>query len=165
MKDASAAIYGARAAGGVIVVTTKRPKGAAKFSLNYNNNFAFGTAVNLPKQAPLMDYLQAYLDCGYSDAYWSLGSPSVSKWMEYLSEYQKNPSAFNTVGDGIYMDESGVPYYLNEKDLYKNFMETSFQMTHNISASGGTDNCVIVFRVDILRMTVYWCPIVISLNV
>ena len=140
LKDAaSAAIYGARAAGGVIVVTTKRPKGAAKFSLNYNNNFAFGTAVNLPKQAPLMDYLQAYLDCGYSDAYWSLGSPSVSKWMEYLSEYQKNPSAFNTVGDGIYMDESGVPYYLNEKDLYKNFMETSFQMTHNISASGGTD--------------------------
>ena len=32
LKDAaSAAIYGARAAGGVIVVTTKRPKGAAKF--------------------------------------------------------------------------------------------------------------------------------------
>lgn len=138
LKDAaSAAIYGARAAGGVILVTTKRPKGLP--DLNYNNNFAFGKAVNLPKQAPLMDYLQAYLDCGYSDAYWSLGSPSVSKWMEYLTAYQKDPSSFNTVGDGIYVDESGVPYYLNEKDLYKNFMETSFQMTHNISASGGTD--------------------------
>ena len=61
------------------------------------------------------------------------------KWMEYLTAYQKDPSSFNTVGDGIYVDESGVPYYLNEKDLYKNFMETSFQMTHNISASGGTD--------------------------
>ena len=140
LKDAaSAAIYGSRAAGGVILVTTKRPKGASRFELNYNNNFAFGKAVNLPKQAPLMDYLQAYLDCGYSDAYWSLGSPSVSKWMEYLTAYQKDPSSFNTVGDGIYVDESGVPYYLNEKDLYKNFMETSFQMTHNISASGGTD--------------------------
>lgn len=140
LKDAaSAAIYGARAAGGVILVTTKRPKGASRFELNYNNNFAFGKAVNLPKQAPLMEYLQAYLDCGYSDAYWSLGSPSVSKWMEYLTAYQKDPSSFNTVGDGIYVDESGVPYYLNEKDLYKNFMETSFQMTHNISASGGTD--------------------------
>lgn len=140
LKDAaSAAIYGARAAGGVILVTTKRPKGASRFELNYNNNFAFGKAVNLPKQAPLMDYLQAYLDCEYSDAYWSLGSPSVSKWMEYLTAYQKDPSSFNTVGDGIYVDESGVPYYLNEKDLYKNFMETSFQMTHNISASGGTD--------------------------
>lgn len=140
LKDAaSAAIYGARAAGGVILVTTKRPKGASRFELNYNNNFAFGKAVNLPKSSPLMDYLQAYLDCGYSDAYWSLGSPSVSKWMEYLTAYQKDPSSFNTVGDGIYVDESGVPYYLNEKDLYKNFMETSFQMTHNISASGGTD--------------------------
>lgn len=140
LKDAaSAAIYGARAAGGVILVTTKRPQSASRFELNYNNNFAFGKAVNLPKQAPLMDYLQAYLDCGYSDAYWSLGSPSVSKWMEYLAAYQKDPSAFNTIGDGIYVDESGVPYYLNEKDLYKNFMETSFQMTHNISASGGTD--------------------------
>ena len=95
LKDAaSAAIYGARAAGGVILVTTKRPKGASRFELNYNNNFAFGKAVNLPKQAPLMDYLQAYLDCGYSDAYWSLGSPSVSKWMEYLTAYQKDPSSF-----------------------------------------------------------------------
>ena len=113
LKDAaSAAIYGARAAGGVILVTTKRPKGASRFELNYNNNFAFGKAVNLPKQAPLM---------------------------EYLTAYQKDHSSFNTVGDGIYVDESGVPYYLNEKDLYKNFMETSFQMTHNISASGGTD--------------------------
>ena len=120
LKDAaSAAIYGARAAGGVILVTTKRPKGASRFELNYNNNFAFGKAVNLPKQAPLMDYLQAYLDCGYSDAYWSLGSPSVSKWMEYLTAYQKDPSSFNTVGDGIYVDESGVPYYLNEKRIYE----------------------------------------------
>ena len=39
LKDAaSAAIYGARAAGGVILVTTKRPKGASRFELNYNNN-------------------------------------------------------------------------------------------------------------------------------
>ena len=154
LKDAaSAAIYGARAAGGVILVTTKRPKGASRFELNYNNNFAFGKAVNLPKQAPLMDYLQAYLDCGYSDAYWSLGSPSVSKWMEYLTAYQKDPSSFNTVGDGIYVDESGVPYYLNEKDLYKNFMETSFQMTHNISYNSN-DGVLISDRDKFERMNV-----------
>ena len=28
---------------------------------------------------------------------------------------------------------------MNEKDLVKNMLETSFQMTHNISATGGTD--------------------------
>ena len=53
LKDAaSAAIYGARAAGGVILITTKRPKGGTSFQLNYNNNFAFSNAINLPKQAP-----------------------------------------------------------------------------------------------------------------
>ena len=28
---------------------------------------------------------------------------------------------------------------MNEHDPYKNFMETSFQMNHNLSVSGGTD--------------------------
>lgn len=140
LKDAaSTAIYGARAAGGVILVTTKQPKNKEGFTLNYNNNFAFGTAMNLPKQAPLGDYLNTYGDAGFGDTYWTYGAPSVSKWQEYLAEYKKNPSSFNTVGDGIYLDPEGKMYFLNEHDPYKSFMETSFQQTHNISISGGTD--------------------------
>jgi TonB-linked SusC/RagA family outer membrane protein len=139
LKDAaSAAIYGARAAGGVILVTTKRPKGATTFQLNYNNNFAFANSINLPKQAPLMDYLQAYSDAA-GDQFWTMGSPSVQKWMGYLEQYRNNPSSLNTVGDGIFKDTDGAVYYLNEKDLVKNMMETSFQQTHNLSATGGTD--------------------------
>ncbi|MFV0546186.1 MAG: TonB-dependent receptor [Bacteroides sp.] len=139
MKDAaSAAIFGARAAGGVILVTTKRPKGATNFQLNYNNNFGFGNAVNLPKQAPLADYLRAYSDAA-GDQFWSMGSPSINKWLNYLDEYKKDPSKFNTVGDGIFKDTDGAVYYLNEKDLVGNMITNSFQMTHNISASGGTE--------------------------
>lgn len=139
LKDAaSAAIYGARAAGGVILITTKRPKGGTTFQLNYNNNFGFGRAMNLPKQAPLTEYLQAYSDAA-GDQFWTKGTPSVSKWMQYLGEYRKDPSAFNTVGDGIYKDSDGGIYYLNEKDLVDNFLTNSFQMTHNISATGGTE--------------------------
>lgn len=139
LKDAaSTAIYGARAAGGVILITTKRPKNETRFQINYNNNFGFGNAVNLPQQAPLMDFLQAYKDAA-GDQYWSIGSPSVTKWMQYLTEYKNDPGKFDTVGDGIYQDADGGVYYLNEKDLTKNFMTNSFQMTHNISASGGTD--------------------------
>lgn len=139
LKDAaSAAIYGARASGGVILITTKRPKGAANFQLNYNNNFAFANAINLPKQAPLMDYLQAYSDTG-NDQFWTPGTPSVSRWMEVLKQYRQNPSSVQTIGDGIYKDDDGSLYYLNDKDLVGNMLETSFQMTHNISASGGTD--------------------------
>ena len=41
LKDASAAIYGARAANGVILVTTKQgEKGAPKFNFNYNQGFS-----------------------------------------------------------------------------------------------------------------------------
>ena len=139
LKDAaSAAIYGARAAGGVILVTTKRPKGATTFQLNYNNNFAFANAINLPQQAPLMDYLQAYSDAA-GDQFWTMGSPSIKKWMGYLDQYRKDPSSIKTVGDGIYKDADGGIYYLNEKDLVGNMLETSFQQTHNISVNGGTD--------------------------
>lgn len=108
LKDAaSAAIYGARAAGGVILVTTKRPKGETSFQLNYNNNFAFATAMNLPEQAPLMEYLQAYSDAA-GDQFWTMGSPSVSKWMGYLEQYRNNPSSIPTVGDGIFKDTDGA---------------------------------------------------------
>ena len=139
LKDAaSAAIYGARAAGGVILVTTKRPKGETRFSLNYNNNFAFASAMNLPKQTSLMDYLQAYKEAE-GDQYWSIGAPSVTRWMELLTQYRKDPSSLNVQGDGIYKDTDGALYFLNEKDLVKNMLETSFQQTHNLSVSGGSE--------------------------
>lgn len=46
LKDASAAIYGSRAANGVILVTTKRgKKGAPKFNLNVNAGFSAPTRI------------------------------------------------------------------------------------------------------------------------
>lgn len=139
LKDAaSTAIYGARAAGGVIIITTKQPKKGEKFSLNYNNNIGFETAINLPQQASLDDYFKMYLEAGFSDSYWA-GKQNVAKWKQYLQEYKANPGAFNIVNDGLYKGDDGNVYYLNEKDPYKAFMESSFVMNHNLSASGGTD--------------------------
>lgn len=141
MKDAaSSAIYGARAAGGVILITTKRPQKAERFTLNYNNNFAFANAINLPKQADLMDYFDAYIEATGNDTYWTLGAPSVSKWKELLTQYRNDPSSVPVQGDGIYRDETtGALYFLNENDLVKDILETSFQQTHNLSISGGTE--------------------------
>lgn len=139
LKDAaSSAIYGARAANGVILVATKRPMKQTQFQLNYNNNFGFERSINLPKQAPLKDYFQAYLDAGFNNAYWA-NTQDVTKWMQYLQEYKANPSAFETMGDGIYVDDTGIPYYLNEKNLAENILSTGFYSGHNISASGGTE--------------------------
>ena len=139
LKDAaSTAIYGARAAGGVILVTTKRPDKGTRFQLNYNNNFAFSSAMNLPKQAPLRTYLEASRESSGND-YFSYGTPKINRWLELLDQYQANPSSVPTQGDGIFRDSDGALYYLNEKDLVKNMLETSFKQTHNLSVSGGTD--------------------------
>lgn len=139
LKDAaSSAIYGARAAAGVILITTKKAKKGEKFNLNYNANFGFQTSINSPKQASLDEYLRAYQTAGFSETYYA-GNGSVSKWREYLAGYKENPAAYPTVGDGIYIGEDGAPYYLNDKDVYKAFQETSFMQTHNLTANGGTE--------------------------
>ncbi len=139
LKDAaSAAIYGARAAGGVIIVTTKRPKSRAKFQISYNNNFGSETTLGTPVQASLDQFLTAYIDAGFNDKYWA-SSQSVASWRQYLREYQTNPSGFNIIGDGIYVDSKGGIYYLHEKDLYKNFLTNGFLQSHNFAVSGGTE--------------------------
>lgn len=120
-------------------MTTKRPKGESTFTLNYNNNISFANAVNLPKQASLEDYLDAYVETS-GDQFWTLGAPSVSRWKELLAQYKEDPSSVEVYGDAIHKDPDGGVYYLHEKDLVKNMLETSFEHQHNLSASGGTKN-------------------------
>lgn len=140
LKDAaSAAVYGARAAGGVILITTKHPQSNTAFRLNYNNNIAFSNAINLPEQVDLDTYLQAYSEAA-GDQFWTLGSPSVKRWRELLAQYRQDPSSLQIYGDGMYKDSDGAVYFLHEHDQVKKMLETSFQQTHNISASGGTKN-------------------------
>ena len=60
LKDAaSAAIYGARAAFGVILITTKQGKKDTRPQFNYNNNFSFSTALELPQKASPLESVLA----------------------------------------------------------------------------------------------------------
>lgn len=141
LKDAaSAAIYGARAAFGVILVTTKKAKKGDGFHVNYNNNFGFQSSINRPEQADGLEWMQAYLDGEFNAGKYYTGQ-DIKTWMNYLTEYRKNPGKFQTTGDGVYVDpETGLNYYLNEKDLYANMLDDyGFLQAHNVSLSGGTD--------------------------
>lgn len=139
LKDAaSSAIYGARAAGGVVLVTTKRPKSGTNFNLNYNFNVGWEKPINVLEQASLLEYIDAYQVAGYTQTYWA-GNGDVAKWRDYLVQYKKDPSSLNTIGDGIYKDTDGRVYWLSEKNIYDNILTTGFLNNHNISASGGTD--------------------------
>ena len=57
LKDAAAAaVYGSRAANGVILITTKRAK-AGEMSFNYNSYAGFSRATNLPKMVNGLDHM------------------------------------------------------------------------------------------------------------
>lgn len=132
LKDAaSSAIYGARAAFGVILVTTKKGSDATKLTINYSNNFSFSKPGNMPHKATPLQTVQAYKDMG-TIAYQT--GQDVDTWLGLLKEYEGNPSAYL---DGYAM-VGGMRYSLAETDLFKDMMETGFQQTHNLSIGGGT---------------------------
>ena len=144
LKDASAsAIYGARAAAGVVLVTTKRPKKQDKVTINYNNNFGWTRASTLPVQERLDVYLPIWKEA-FGNSY-AANAQNIDSWMEYLDLYNSNPSQLNGLGTlyedtGIFVaNADGKRYYLKQDDIYQRMMETGFTMNHNVTVSGGSD--------------------------
>ena len=136
LKDASSAsIYGARAAFGVILITTKKGS-QGKFTVNYSNNFSFSTPWDLPQKASPLETVMAYKDLGWTN-HPNYGQ-NIDTWLNYLNEYNANPSLYP---DGYAIDkDTGRRYDLRETDLIREMMDKyGFQQTHNISAQGGTD--------------------------
>lgn len=89
LKDAAAsAIYGARAAFGVILVTTKKGSTDSSVSINYSNNFSFSRPANMPHKASPMQTVQAYKDMGWVN--YRTGE-NVDTWLGLLEDYVQNP--------------------------------------------------------------------------
>ena len=63
LKDAAAAsIYGARAAFGVILVTTKKGRSDG-ISINYNNNFSFSSPTIVPHSVNSLKFAEYFNVC------------------------------------------------------------------------------------------------------
>ncbi|MVT08041.1 SusC/RagA family TonB-linked outer membrane protein [Chitinophaga tropicalis] len=145
LKDASAAIYGARAANGVILVTTKRGKvGKPQLSYSFNQGWSQPTHIpkmsNAPEYAQLRDELSLYRDVPASewDAAWQVykqngtyTSPTTNKKWDVafgLDEIQK-------FRDGT------DPWLYPNTDWYKATFKTwSPQSNHSVQLSGGNEN-------------------------
>lgn len=117
LKDASAAVYGARAANGVILVTTKKGKlGAPRIS--YNGTFGFTDAVSHPKMLSAYEYGRLYNAVAAADP--------------------KELSTLNRL-TGLYQaDELEAMKGLNY-DLLDKYWETGFTMKHSVNLSGATE--------------------------
>lgn len=139
LKDAaSTAIYGARGAYGVVLVTTKKPKSGVRTTINYNNHFSTQHAINLPRQTSLTNYFKMYKEAGYGSTYWADGQ-NIDNWLQYIDQYGKDPSSLTIVGDGIYKATDGKAYYLRERDPYAEIVENSFMQSHNFSVAGASE--------------------------
>ncbi|GHU68584.1 SusC/RagA family TonB-linked outer membrane protein [Bacteroidia bacterium] len=132
LKDASASIYGARAAGGVILVTTKKGK-AGKTQLTYNGNMSLSY---LGRNRPVMSVQQwiTTLD----EAYTNIGRPEENPFGQY-KDYFLNPDNGATVlNPGPFNDTYDICFFDTDwkKVLYGNGVYT----THDVALSGGSEN-------------------------
>ena len=133
LKDAaSAAIYGARGANGVVLITTKSGQGSGKGTITYDGKFGVGY---LTRKLDLMDsdnYLRMQsLAYGYSGQ----NVPHLVNPIESLFEYQKDAS-------GAYVrDEKGLliatPRY--NTDWWNEVTRKAITQDHNLSFSQRND--------------------------
>ncbi len=133
LKDASsAAIYGARASFGVILITTKKGKRNEKLSISYNNNFAVSKVNSFPELASPSDMIQTLKDGEYSSI-WS--GQNIDTYLELLQDYRNNPENY-PLG---WTEENGTKYHLKQTDVVGDMFEPSWKQTHNISVYGGSE--------------------------
>ena len=135
LKDAaSASIYGARAAFGVILITTKKGKKNSKPTFNYSSTSSFSSPTELPSKASTFQYVSALKDWGY-DTYWT--GQKVDSWLTYLEDYKMNPDSYPN-GNAT---ENGLLYRLKDSDVIGAFLDDNgFTQIHNLNVSGGSEN-------------------------
>lgn len=138
LKDAaSTAIYGARAAYGVILITTKQGKKDTKPAFNYNNNFSFSTPLELPQKASPLESVRAYKKMNFPNGNYVDGT-NIEQWEKYILEYNDNPSLYPK---GHMYDENGNLFQLAEYDMLGDMMDNfGFMQNHSLSVAGGGTN-------------------------
>ena len=156
LKDASAtAIYGARAANGVIIITTKSGSyGGGKPRIEFNANYGFSNIINQIEMLNREEYLQ-YMTDTRDQAYLNrdpnrwVGDPEVGRWSrddDPETRYQNwvdvgqigNPLKerwiYLTPEFRAYADS--VPFYNWQDEI----LRTGINQNYQLSVSGGTDN-------------------------
>ncbi|MFI3289689.1 MAG: TonB-dependent receptor [Rikenellaceae bacterium] len=118
LKDAaSAAIYGSRAANGVVLVTTKRGK-AGSVNVTYDGYYAIQNVANKVEMCDAKEYMELQ-----EEYYASIGS-SIN-WSDYIPQY-----ILDSVEDGSF---TGTDWF----DEMTN--ENAPMQSHSLTITGGTD--------------------------
>ena len=131
LKDASStAIYGSRAANGVILITTKSGS-AGKVHISYSNNFTL--------QMPYLGKLEYVTDYAESMRLCNEGADNIGITHQYSDQTialwenaKKDPDGLNAYGV-----KNSIAY--PNTDWFKEVFHNGFMHSHNLSFSGGTE--------------------------
>ena len=148
LKGASAAaLYGSRAANGVILITTKKGSGRRGVGVEFNSNYVAETVQNLT------DFQTTHGEGGYvgttlQNQVATRPTKLSDNWNNYWSE-----SAWGPRFDGgpvVQFDGVTRPYqYVG--DNWKRFYKTGYQLTNSIALSGGSETQTFRLSVSDLR--------------
>ncbi|WP_225975141.1 SusC/RagA family TonB-linked outer membrane protein [Anseongella ginsenosidimutans] len=125
LKDASASIYGVRAANGVIVVTTKKGRRNSKNTVSITANYGLQDLSAFPKPADALTYIRSFIQ---------------SETVQGASNYTYSKEDLEKWRQGT--EKGYVPF-----DWYDYIWETAPQYNVNASASGGSENINYYFSV------------------
>ncbi len=134
LKDASsAAIYGARAAYGVILITTKQGKKGEKVKVTYSSSYQLSKPVAIP------DLLDSYtIQLAKNDAKKLTGqSPSTTELnkLQWMKEYIDNPETAP-----VYKTDGNAITWVGNTDVYGEAVrDWSPTQKHSINVSGGSE--------------------------
>lgn len=134
LKDASStAIYGARGANGVILVTTKGAK-EGKVSVTYNGYAKFNTPTKY------LDTLDPY---DYLSFVWANAAASGDA---YRIPFEK----LYGIGDYLGSNTGGIESYrgMSNSDIQKDVYKSSFSHNHDLTITGGTDKTRVLFSAN-----------------
>ena len=136
LKDASSsAIYGSRAAFGVVLITTKEGK-AGRTNVNYSTNVRFSTPSALPTMMDSYQFAQFFNRAAMNQG----GSPVFDETtMQRIIDYQagKITSGSQVRPDGYYSEN--VLANANTDWFDKMYKKAVPSHEHNLSVSGGSD--------------------------
>lgn len=126
LKDAaSAAIYGARAAAGVVLITTKSGT-EGKPKINYNGSFTFNTPGNMPERLPSWEE-QEFIDQS------RIPTTGKVEWTAEKASWVGNPNFnYRPLANGRW------DYFDAVNWVAEGTKDFTTQQSHSLSVSGGT---------------------------
>lgn len=137
LKDAaSAAIYGARASYGVILITTKKGKKEQSPKLNVSSSYTTTSATNIPKYADSWEYITymntASINAGGSNYF-------DQRLMDNALKYYQDPENNLPVYYDPEIDTDGKYKYCGNTDWADELYKSGVLKQVNASLSGGTE--------------------------